>query len=208
MKNILSILNPTQWAIFAGVSLALVLAVTAVGYKIHAAGFEAGAKSRDVQIETLRKEIAQLQMDRIQLELDLEMQRVAMANAHTIRVTQLVNQLKEAQDANTKIERARRDALALAERRARELRDNRSTSELALGTTKALAVAECNVVRTFAAGAYRTATTCRDAVADLGLGAGGLVEATASAYHEHERAEALMRFVMPDQPSGPFGDRQ
>jgi hypothetical protein len=66
-----------------------------------------------------------------------------------------------------------------------------------------IAAAECPVVRTFAAGAFRTAATCRDAVADLGLGAGGLVESTASAYHEAGRADALIRFSMPRSPFTP-----
>jgi hypothetical protein len=66
-----------------------------------------------------------------------------------------------------------------------------------------LAAAECPVVRTFAAGAFRTAATCRDAVAEIGLGAGGLVESSASARYEAGRADALIRFSMPRSPFTP-----
>jgi hypothetical protein len=60
-----------------------------------------------------------------------------------------------------------------------------------------LGAAECGVARTFAAGAFRTAATCRNDLAEVGLGVGGLVEASASAQYEHDRAEALRRYYSP-----------
>ena len=66
-----------------------------------------------------------------------------------------------------------------------------------------IANTQCPVVREVAAGALRTAITCRGYVADLGLGIGGLVESTNSAYYEHGRAEALMKFKMPTSPFKP-----
>ncbi|MDT4880359.1 hypothetical protein FQZ97_1161060 [compost metagenome] len=79
----------------------------------------------------------------------------------------------------------------------------RSASAPGGGLEQRLGAAECGVARTFAAGAFRTAAACRDDVAALGLGTGGLVESAASAHYEHARAEALMRFSMPRSPFAP-----
>lgn len=63
-----------------------------------------------------------------------------------------------------------------------------------------LAAAGDGVSSAFGARAFRTAKTCRDDVATLGLGAGGLVESSASARYEHARAEALSGRLMPKSP--------
>jgi hypothetical protein len=63
-----------------------------------------------------------------------------------------------------------------------------------------LAKADVGTLRTFGAGAFRTAQTCRDVVAEAGLGAGGLVASSASARFEHARAEGLSKFSMPKTP--------
>jgi hypothetical protein len=201
MTRFLSFFNPTQWYILGGVLLALTLAFGAIGVKIHSSGVAVGEANKQVEVDKLEGQITQM-------KLELEQERVMVLRAHLIRVNELQTALTEAKNANQEIERKRLAAVALADRRARELRDNQATEQLAVRTVEALATAECNVVRTFAAGAYRTATTCRDAVAEIGLGVGGLVETSASAHYEHDRAEALMRFTMPTAPTGPFGDRQ
>lgn len=66
-----------------------------------------------------------------------------------------------------------------------------------------LAKADLSTLRTFGAGAFRTAQTCRDVVAEAGLGAGGLVASSASAHFERKRAEGLSNFSMPKSPFKP-----
>lgn len=201
MKTFLNFFNPTQWIILGGVLLALAAAFSGIAYSVHNAGVAKGEANRQAEVDKLERAVLQAQLEQAE-------ERNMLLRAHLHRVNELTNELTEAKNAYEDVNRKRLAAVALADQRARRVRDLQATAELAASTTEALAVAECNVVRTFAAGAYRTATTCRNAVADLGLGAGGLVEASASAHYEHSRAEALMRFTMPEPPTGPFGDRQ
>lgn len=113
------------------------------------------------------------------------------------QIITLSNDLTEIRNAYTTVAAGLTDARGRAGRSGQRVRDAiPAGGEL----DQRLDAAECPVVRTFAAGAFRTAASCRDAVADLGLGAGGLVEASASAQYEHSRADALMRFSMPRSP--------
>lgn len=208
MYRALSFFNPTQWYILGGVLLALTVAFGAIGFKIHSSGVAVGEANKAAEISRMNQVVAEMKLQLKQTELEREQERVMLLNAHLNRVNDLTNELTEAKNAYEEVNRKRLAALNLAAERARRVRDLQATAELTASTTQALAVAECNVVRTFAAGAYRTATTCRNAVADLGLGAGGLVEASASAHYEHGRAEALMKFTMPAMPAGPFGERE
>lgn len=112
------------------------------------------------------------------------------------RIAALSTQLMEAQSAHTKTQASLATARAAAGQRGERVRSAAGGDELGLR----LGAADCTVARGFAADAFRTATACRDAVAEIGLGSGGLVESAASAHYEHERADALMRFSMPLSP--------
>lgn len=128
-------------------------------------------------------------------------QQVAAENRSLLlqreQIITLSNELTEIRNAYTTVAAGLTDARGRASVSGQRVRDaTPAGGEL----DQRLAAAECPVVRTFAAGAFRTAASCRDAVADLGLGAGGLVEASASAQYEHARADALIRFSMPRSP--------
>lgn len=113
------------------------------------------------------------------------------------QIITLTNDLTEARNAHDKTQAD----LAVARDAARRAGERvRLAAAPGGGLEDRIGAAECGVARTFAAGAFRTAQSCRDAVADLGLGPGGLVESAASARYEHARAEALMRFSMPRSP--------
>jgi hypothetical protein len=113
------------------------------------------------------------------------------------QIITLSNDLTELRDAHTKATKDLATALAAADRRGQRVRNaTPAGGEL----DQRIGAAECPVVRTFAAKAFRTAAACRDVVADLGFGAGGLVESAASAHYEAGRADALMRFSMPRSP--------
>lgn len=113
------------------------------------------------------------------------------------RIATLSNDLMEAQSAHAKAIRdlsVARSAAAAAGERLRVLTER---GEL----ESRIARAEREVLNTVAARAIRAAKAGRDAVAEIGLGAGGLVESAASAHHEHARAEALMRARFPRLPN-------
>lgn len=113
------------------------------------------------------------------------------------QIINLTNELTEARNAH---DATKQD---LGEARARAFAAGQRVRSAAAPTgdlEDRLAAAQCPIVRSFAAGAFRTAQSCRDAVAEIGLGSGGLVESAASARYEHARAEALMRFSMPRSP--------
>jgi hypothetical protein len=112
------------------------------------------------------------------------------------RIATLSNELTEALNAYSITSNALASARTGAEYRGHRVRAVAAGPEL----EQRLGAAECGVARTFGAGAFRTAAACRDDVAALGLGTGGLVESAASAHYEHARAEALMRFSMPRTP--------
>lgn len=115
------------------------------------------------------------------------------------QIITLTNELTEARNAFDAAQRNRVAALDRARRDGQRVRLAAGSDEL----DRRVASAQCPVVRTFAAGAFRTATTCRDALAEIGLGAGGLVESSASAHYEHQRAQSLMKFSMPRSPFQP-----
>lgn len=113
------------------------------------------------------------------------------------QIINLSNDLSEARNAYTVVAKSLNSSRSAADRSGQRVR---SATPAGGELDQRLAAAECPVVRTFAARSFRAATACRDAVADLGLGAGGLVEAAASAHYEHARADALIRFSMPRSP--------
>lgn len=116
------------------------------------------------------------------------------------QIINLSNTLTELRDAHTKTTKDLASARAAADQRGQRVRNaTPAGGEL----DQRIEAAECSVVRTFAAGAFRTAATCRDAVAEIGLGLGGLVESAASAHYEAGRADALIRFSMPRSPFTP-----
>lgn len=115
------------------------------------------------------------------------------------RIATLSNELTEALNAYSITSNALAGARAGADHRGQRVRAVAAGPEL----EQRLGASECGVARTFAAGAFRTAQTCRDNVAELGLGVGGLVESSASAHYEHARAEALIRFTAPRAPRAP-----
>lgn len=185
MKDILALMNPTRWAILAGVVLALAAAVGGALAYTHSAGKDAGRA--EVQASWNAEKLQQAQAEI----------RTALLRAE--RVATLSNQLMEAQSAHAKTIKDLADVRAGAHARGKRVRDAAGGTEL----DQRVAAAECTVARAFAAGAFRAAAACRDHLADIGLGAGGLVESAASAHYEHRRAEALRQFVMPRSPFKP-----
>ena len=113
------------------------------------------------------------------------------------QILTLTNELTEARNAHDATKQDLGDARARAFAAGQRVR---ITAAPGGGLEDRLGAAECGVARTFAAGAFRTAQSCRDDLAELGLGTGGLVESSSSARFEHARAEALMRFSMPRSP--------
>lgn len=176
VKELLSLMNPTRWLLLGGVLLALL----GGAYAFHAAGV---SEAREQGMAETRAAW-------------LAAENRALLNMAE-RAATLSNELTEALHAYSIVSSHLASGSAGAAARGQRVRSAAAPgSDLAsrLGAT------ECSVARAFAADAFRTAAACRDAVADLGLGAGGLVESAASAHYEHDRAEALMRFAMPRTP--------
>jgi hypothetical protein len=194
VNRFLSIFSPTQWAILAGVLLALVAAVTAVGAKVYGNGEDAG-----------RSEIqAKWDKDRIKLLAEKADQAAALNRSLLLqaeRAATLSNALQENARAYSKISQELAVVRTRADADGRRLREQAASAQLATR----VANAEREVVNDFAAGAFRAAVACRDDLAEIGLGAGGLVEASNSAHAEHSRAEALINFFMPQAPTPPTG---
>lgn len=185
MKDILALMNPTRWAILAGVALALVTTVGGALLHTHSTGKDAGRA--EVQAAWNAEKLQQAQAEI----------RTALLRAE--RVATLSNQLMEAQSAHAKTIKDLANARAGAHARGKRVRDAAGGTEL----DQRIGGAECSVARAFAAGSFRAAASCREHLADIGLGAGGLVESAASAHYEHRRAEALRQFVMPRSPFKP-----
>lgn len=134
---------------------------------------------------------------------EVKTQRLAADNRSLLlqreQIITLTNELTEARNAFDAVQRSRAAALDRARRDGQRVRLAASGDEL----DRRVGGAECSVIRTFAAGSFRTAASCRDHLAEIGLGAGGLVESSASAHYEHQRAQALMKFSMPRSPFQP-----
>jgi hypothetical protein len=120
------------------------------------------------------------------------------ALAYAERAIALSNELNGArnahQDALQRLSKARTRA-ADSGRRVRDAADPAGGD-----LDQRIAAAECPVVRSFGADAFRTAVACRGNLAEIGLGPGGLVEASASEHYQASRADALIRFSMPRSP--------
>lgn len=185
MKDILALMNPTRWAILAGVVLALAAAVGGALAYTHSAGKDAGRA--EVQASWNAEKLQQAQAEI----------RTALLRAE--RVATLSNQLMEAQSAHAKSINDLSIARTIAHARGQRVRHAAGGTAL----EQRIAAAECTVARTFAAGSFRAAAACRDRLAEIGLGAGGLVESSASAHYEHARAQSLMTFTMPRSPFQP-----
>ena len=112
------------------------------------------------------------------------------------RIATLSTELMEAQSAHATARSNLASARAAAGKRGERVRNESAGT----GLDQRIAAADCNITRTFAAGAFRAAAACRDDLAEIGLGAGGLVESSASAHYERARADALMHFSMPRSP--------
>lgn len=109
------------------------------------------------------------------------------------KIITLSNDLEVARNAHANVAKALGDARRNAVVSGQRVRNAATTSGGELD--QRIAIAECSVVRTFAAKAFRAAAACRDNFAEIGLGTGGLVEASASSYYEHDRAEAVIKFT-------------
>lgn len=182
MKDFLALMSPTRWAVLAGVLGGLLFTLGVAGLHIHSEGKAAG--SADVQAEWDKARLAQVQAENRSLLVQAE------------RIATLTNELAEAQSVHAKISSYLARARAGADKRGERVREQTAGDNL----DRRLAAADCGVSRSFGAGAFRTATTCRNDLAEIGLGAGGLVESSASAHYEHARADALMKFSMPRSP--------
>lgn len=185
IKDFSSIMNPTRWAVLAGVALALMMAAGGALLYAHGAGKDAGRS--EVQAKWSAADL-----ERAQAEI-----RTALLRAE--RVATLSNELMEAQSAHAQAVKDLAIARAGAHTRGQRVRNTAASNEL----DQRIAAAECTVARAFAAGSFRAAASCRDHLAEIGLGPGGLVESAASAHYEHRRAEALRQFVMPRSPFKP-----
>ena len=69
-------------------------------------------------------------------------------------------------------------------------------AETGSGLEYQLASAGNGIASVFGARAYRIAVACRNNLAEIGLGTGGLVESAASARYEYERAEAASKTLV------------
>ena len=185
MKDILALMNPTRWAILAGAVLALAATVGGALAYTHGAGKGAGRAEVQAAWNAQKLEQAQAEI------------RTALLRAE--RVATLSNELMEAQSAHAKTIKDLANARAGAHARGQRVRNTAAGNEL----DQRIAATECTVARAFAAGSFRAAASCRDHLAEIGLGPGGLVESSASAHYEHRRAEALRQFVMPRSPFKP-----
>lgn len=145
-----------------------------------------------VKVADLRTELAEMKLAHTQAK------NSALLNLQE-RVATLSTDLMEAQSAHATTKSELADARNNARTRGQRVRNEAAGDSL----DQRIAAAECTVARAFAAGSFRAAAACRDHLAEIGLGSGGLVEASASASYEHGRAEALMRFVMPRSPFNP-----
>jgi hypothetical protein len=183
MKDFLALMNPTRWAILGGVLLALVLAAGAGMLKVHSSGVGMG------------KAEVQALWDKDSLERSHERNRTLIA--HTERLISLSEELNGARDA---YQQTLTD-LASSRDAARTRGERVRVAAKGTGLDASLANAQCPVVRTFAAGAFRTAQACRDDLAEIGLGAGGLVDVSAVAKYERARADNLLKFSLPRSPS-------
>lgn len=182
MRDFLALMNPTRWAVLAGVLGGLLFTLGVAGLHIHAEGKAAGRL--EVQAKWDQSRLARAQAENRSLLVQAE------------RIATLSNELTEAQSVHAKTTSDLDRARVGADKRGERVREQTAGD----GLDRRLADAHCNVARTFAAGAFRAAAACRDHLAEIGLGAGGLVESSASAHYEHARAEALMRFSMPRSP--------
>ena len=160
-----------------------------------AAAFAGAAAWHGAQVKATRDTAFKAGQTQVRTEALAAENRALLSQSE--RIITLSNDLTELRNAHEKTVVDLATARAAADRRGQRVRNaTPAGGEL----DQRIAAAECPVVRTFAAGAFRTAATCRDAVADLGLGTGGLVESAASAHHEAGRADALIRFSMPLSP--------
>lgn len=182
MKDFLALMSSTRWAVLAGVLGGLLFALGAAGLHIHGEGKATGAAQVQAQWDKAR--LAQAQAENRSLLVQAE------------RIATLSTELMEAQSAHATTRSNLAPARAAAGKRGERVRNEAAGN----GLDRRLADAHCNITRTFAAGAFRAAAACRDDLAEIGLGAGGLVESSASAHYEHARADALMRFSMPRSP--------
>ena len=183
MNNILALMNPTRWAILGGVLLALVLAVGAAGLKVHTNGVSSG------------KAEVQALWDKDSLARSNERNRTLIV--HTERLITLSEELNGARDVFQKTLSYLASARTVVHARGERVR----VAAKGTGLDAQLADAQCPVVRTFAAGAFRTAQACRDDLAEIGLGAGGLVEVSGIAKFERARGDYLLKFSLPRPPS-------
>lgn len=118
------------------------------------------------------------------------------------QIITLSNELTEARNAYDK---TKTDLAAARDAARRSGQRVHNAAAPGGGLEDRLGAAECGVARAFGAGAFRTAVACRGHIEELGYGAGGLVESSASARSEHRRAEALINFKMPKAPTPPTG---
>lgn len=183
MNNLLALMNPTRWAILGGVLLALVLAVGAAGVKVHSDGVGSGK----AEVQALWDKDA----------LARSHERNTTLLAHTERLITLSEELNGARNDFLQTQ----SDLAIARPAARARGERVRVAAKGTGLDAQLTDAQCSVVRTFAAGAFRTAQACRDDLAEIGLGTGGLVEVTGIAKYERARADNLLKFSLPRPPS-------
>lgn len=129
--------------------------------------------------------------------------------ANSVRLEQLaadnrslINQAERGHTLTASLTKAKNEAhqsqIDLSGARARSAGAGQRLREQSTDLNSRIAATECPVVRGFAADAYRTASACRGDIESLGLGVGGLVESAESAHYEHARAEALMKFALPE----------
>jgi hypothetical protein len=179
MNRLLDIMSPTRWAVAGGVLLALLAgAAWWHGAAVSEAREQGRAETRAAWLAAENRAL------------------LNMAE----RAATLSNELTEALHAYSIVSSHLASARTGADHRGQRVRSAAAPSG---DLSSRLGAAECGVARAFAADAFRTAAACRDTVADLGLGVGGLVESSASAHAEHARADALMRFSMPRSPFTP-----
>jgi hypothetical protein len=186
MTRILNIFNPTQWYILLVAAGAFLALAGAGAWYAHSEGKEAGRA--EVQAKWDKQRLSQADANNRSLMNQAE------------KIATLSTELMDAERAQTKVIADLARARAVADSRARVLRARAATDELAAR----VAAAEREKLNEFATRAYAAAVRGRDAVAELGLRAGGYVEAAAAAHAEHARAEALVKFVTPRMPAGPF----
>jgi hypothetical protein len=118
----------------------------------------------------------------------------------------LLNQREQIISLNSQLTKATNAYLTsqtnLVDARNRAVASGKRVHDTASGDAldRRVAAADLSTLRTFGTGAFRTAVSCRESVAEIGLGAGGLVESASAYRFEHARAEALMKFSMPKSP--------